>query len=206
MSNDKRKERVEFVEQAYDEVALTYHLQKDPSSNQELLERVRSLIPSDGEVLDVGCGSGIPVTKFFADLGYLTTGIDLSQSMIDLAAKNVPQATFLKRNMIELDFEEASFDAIVSFYALFHTPRELHERIIADFYKFLKPGGILLFSVGSTEWEGAEDFHGTLMWWSHYGPEPYVEFTKNAGFAIEFSEVIDDGEEKHFWIIGRKGT
>ena len=38
MSNDKRKERVEFVEQAYDEVALTYHLQKDPSSNQELLD------------------------------------------------------------------------------------------------------------------------------------------------------------------------
>ena len=59
--------------------------------------------------------------------------------------------------------------------------------------------------MGSSEWEGIEkDFHGTEMFWSHFGAEKNKEIIKNSGFEILFDEIDNSGGEKHQIIIAKK--
>ena len=80
-----------IVETGYDDIAHTYHEQRDKFKNNELLTEFSSLLPPHGNVLDVGCGAGVPVARFLVDAGFNVTGVDVSSSMLDLARDHVRQ-------------------------------------------------------------------------------------------------------------------
>ena len=85
----------QFVETGYDTIACAYHDSKDPMHNMDLLERLGCLLPAKSEVLDVGCGAGVPNAKYLSDQGHSVTGIDISSKMLELARKNVPSGKFV---------------------------------------------------------------------------------------------------------------
>ena len=91
--------------------------------------------------------------------------------------------------MESLDFKNNTFDALVCSYAIFHIKREKHSAIYQRFSEILKPGGIILISVGYSDWEGIEDFYGTDMYWSHYSWEISLALFKEAGFEILHHEI-----------------
>ena len=195
-----------LVQEGYDKIAPVYHEQRNQFKNQSILELFSHYVGSEGHILDLGCGSGVPVAKFLLNKGIEITGIDISQSMLDLARKNIPSATLIKQNMRQVDFPKNTFDGVVCFYALYHVPRVNHRDILKNIFRMLKPGGVLVFSIGSSAWEGVEDFHGTQMYWSHYAPGVYGDMLEEIGFDIVFAEDIDHGEETHFWFIVSKGA
>jgi 2-polyprenyl-3-methyl-5-hydroxy-6-metoxy-1,4-benzoquinol methylase len=45
------------------------------------LDRFCALIPSSGEVLDYGCGAGVPLAEYLSERGYAVTGIDSSAGL-----------------------------------------------------------------------------------------------------------------------------
>ena len=163
-----------------------------------------SLLPKGARILDAGCGAGVPVAKFLVDRGYSVTGIDFSTSMINLACQQVPGAEFLEGDMTHLTFPANSFDGVVSTYAIIHVPKEKHTTIYQNFYRVLKPGGILFFSTGPDAWEATEDYMGTTMFWSHPQKETSLALVKQAGFEIIRDEVLERGGETHYWIFARK--
>jgi 2-polyprenyl-3-methyl-5-hydroxy-6-metoxy-1,4-benzoquinol methylase len=91
-----------------------------------LLAGFSSLLPPGGDVLDIGCGAGVPVARFLVRAGFKVTGVDVSSSMLELARVHVPEANFVKMDMRQLEFDADCFDGICAFYSLFHVPREEH--------------------------------------------------------------------------------
>ncbi len=69
------------------------------------------------EVLDIGCGSGLPVTRELVNKDFRVTGVDISNSMIRVAKKNVPQAKYVRSSMTDIKFKD-KFDGIVSSYSM----------------------------------------------------------------------------------------
>jgi len=69
---------------------------------KEYLNDIITHIPKNGEILDIGCGTGEPIAKFFIDHGYSATGIDASQKMIDLCLKRFPENIFFVADMRKL--------------------------------------------------------------------------------------------------------
>jgi ubiquinone/menaquinone biosynthesis C-methylase UbiE len=195
-----------IVETGYDDIARTYHEQRDKFKSSELLAGFSSLLPPGGDVLDVGCGAGIPVVRFLVDAGFKVTGVDVSSSMLELARVHVPEANFVKMDMRQLEFDTECFDGICAFYSLFHVPREEHLQVLIGFSRLLRKDGILLFSSGRCAWEGIEDFHGTRMFWSHPDREVTRQLVMDAGLAVMMSEVQERGGEKHYWVMAKKGT
>jgi ubiquinone/menaquinone biosynthesis C-methylase UbiE len=195
-----------MVENGYDDIARTYHEQRDKFKSNELLAGFSSLLPPAGDVLDVGCGAGVPVARFLVRAGFKITGVDVSSSMLELARVHVPEASFVKMDMRQLGFDAGCFDGICAFYSLFHVPREEHLKVLVGFNRLLRQGGILLFSTGSGAWEGVEDFHGARMFWSHPDREVTRQLVTDAGFAVIMSEVLEHGGEEHFWVVARKST
>jgi ubiquinone/menaquinone biosynthesis C-methylase UbiE len=196
----------EIVESGYDNIARTYHEQRDKFKSNELLSAFSSLLPPGGDVLDVGCGAGVPVARFLVDAGFKVTGIDISSSMLKLARVHVPEATFTKMDMRQLEFDAASFDGICAFYSLFHVPREEHLQVLIRFSRALRQDGVLIFSSGKSAWQGVENFHGARMFWSNPNREVTRQLVVDAGFAVIVSEVLEHGGEKHCWVIARKST
>jgi len=197
-------EKEEIVEESYDKIAEEYHISKGIFDNEKELKEFASLLPKKAKILDVGCGAGVPVTKFLINAGFEVTGIDLSEKMLKLAREHVPKAKFVKMNMTSMDFPENSFDGLVSFYAIFHVSREKHLDIFKRFHKILKPDAIMLVSLGASEWEGtSEDFHGAKMFWSFYSPERSLQLIKDSCFKILSDKKISSGVENHYWILAK---
>ena len=194
----------DLVKKGYNKVAGRYLLQRDQFKNNKYLDHLISLLKPGALILDIGCGAGVPVDKYLFDKGFKITGMDISEKQIELAKKNLPNCSFEVKDMSEVGEGEYHVDAVVSFYAIFHIPREMHLDLFKKINAFLPRGGYLLVTMGSSDWEGSEDFHGTEMWWSHYGAEKNEEIIKQAGFKIIQNEIDDSGGEKHQVILAEK--
>lgn len=98
------------------------------------------------DVLDLGTGSGY-VAFLLAELGHRTTGIDLSDGMLEQARANIVaesstnRPAFLTGDAVDPDFAPASFDAIVGRYVAW-TFRDTQEALVR-WLELLRPGGTL---------------------------------------------------------------
>tara|TARA_Y100000310_G_scaffold337112_1_gene423322 strand:+ start:714 stop:1088 length:375 start_codon:yes stop_codon:yes gene_type:complete len=63
-----------------------------------------SKLPKNASVLDFGCGPGLPITKELIKRGFKVTAIDISDTMIKEAKKNVPEAKYIQLSMTGIDF------------------------------------------------------------------------------------------------------
>jgi ubiquinone/menaquinone biosynthesis C-methylase UbiE len=207
-----KRDSKDIVREGYDRIAEQYDEYSSQFNDEAQISEFMSLVKPGGHVLDVGCGTGIPFTRALVDSGFQVVGIDISQKMLDLAKKHVPEATFEIRDMRALEFEDDSFDGIVSAYAVFHIPRTEHFSLFQDFHRILKKGGFLLFSVGSREdasdgvWEWVE-LHAVPMYWSNNPASKTLELVKSADFEIVFARNVETQTETdteiHFWILAR---
>ena len=183
-----------LVMAAYNRCAMDYASQRRATAGPELNLITERLKPGSS-VLDVGCGAGIPVARHLAET-FDVTGIDISSSMIALARKNVPSARFVHADVVETEFPEGSFDAIVSYYSIFHIPRQEHRELLRRFARWLRPGGLLLFTVAKND-DGPgyteDDFFGETMYWSNFGPSTYRKLLADSGFRIDQEGIAGAG-------------
>ena len=194
----------EMVKKSYNKIAASYYSHRDLNKFNGELDKFVDLLPKNGHVLDVGCGAGIPTGKYLVGRDLKVTGIDISDTMLEMARKNVPEANFINKDMNNLDFNENSFDGIISVYALFHVPKKNHPNIFEQFFKILRSGGILLINTGTSESEGVSNFFGEPMFWSNYDPKKTLEIVKSVGFSILFEGVLVRGGEFQYWIFAKK--
>ena len=195
----------DLVRKGYDEAAEAYIATRNIFHSKKYLEAFCKLVPKGRTVLDVGCGGGKPIDDYLVSRGLAVNGIDISPKQIALAKQHVPEAFYEVKDMSYLVEGEYGVDGIVSFYAVFHTPREKHPELFTILASFLPTGGPLLITMGSSEWEGTEDdFHGVKMFWSHYDAKKNTQMIKEAGFEIILDEIDTSGNEKHQVILAKK--
>lgn len=112
---------------------------------REEAERMRILLRlRPGErVLDVGCGPGNTLRRLVDEVGPegLAVGVDpaagmLSRAVADTDADNV---VYVRADGAALPFEDASFDAVSCFGALYLVDRPFD--VIEELVRVLKPGG-----------------------------------------------------------------
>jgi ubiquinone/menaquinone biosynthesis C-methylase UbiE len=141
--------------------------------------------------LDAGCGAGVPVTRILSQ-SYDVIGVDSSDEQIRLARELVPHAQFICQDMTELDFPDKSFDAICSYYAIIHIPRQEHWSLLRNFHRMLKPVGLVLLSMGFSDSavDIEEDFFGARMYWSHFDAETNLKMLADCGFNVVWSDIV----------------
>ncbi len=174
------------------------------------LNKLMGLLPKGEKVLDLGCGPGTPIDAYLVEEGFDVTGVDFCRRLLALAIEEVPQGKFVEGDFSKIEFDEESFDAVISLYAIFHIPRKEHENLFLRMRRFLKPHGLILVTLGTSgnEYGEEENWCGaTTMAWSQYDPDTYREIISNVGFTILDSafegEPTDD--EYHFWLLAQKG-
>jgi SAM-dependent methyltransferase len=207
-----RSEPKRIVAEGYDLIANEYaefvaRARDDPRHRYTalLLEK----LPSGARVLELGCGGGVPTTRLLAER-FAVTGVDISAGQIELARRQVPGATFVQADMTALDWPEGSFDAVAAFYSLTHVPRREHWRLVRLIARWLRPGGLLVATMGASSSPDAvdDDWLGAPMFFSHYGARANRRMVRDAGLGIVSARVEqtdEDGEAVPFlWIVAEK--
>ncbi|MFJ1703545.1 class I SAM-dependent methyltransferase [Kitasatospora sp. NPDC088346] len=107
-------------------------------------------------VLDLGCGRGAVLFAAAAAVGPRGTavGIDLAPGMVrrtaaDAAALGLPQVVVRLGDAEQPDFPDGSFDAVLSSFAVIHTPDPVAALTAA--HRLLAPGGLFGFTAFGPE-------------------------------------------------------
>ena len=101
------------------------------------------------ELLDLGCGTGNHALVL-AENGFQVTGVDISQTAIDLANKKAEEKKFkikfIQGDMIDLDLHH-QFDICISMFSSLCYITDINQFKIAltNIYQHLKPDGVLIF-------------------------------------------------------------
>ncbi len=108
-------------------------------------------------VLEVGCGQGALVNHL-GPLGARIVGMDMSDASLRRAAEGKKELGNHTVNLMQADaeklpFADASFDAVVSFGVLHHTPDT--DGAVQEVRRVVKPGGtatVMLYRTGNPKW------------------------------------------------------
>jgi SAM-dependent methyltransferase len=97
-----------------------------------------------GQVLDVGCGTGLLATRL-AGAGYEVTGIDPSEGMLDVLRARTPEVDGVRGSGTALPFADDTFDLVLSVAVMHHIadPGEVR-RALREMVRVAKPSGRIL--------------------------------------------------------------
>jgi demethylmenaquinone methyltransferase/2-methoxy-6-polyprenyl-1,4-benzoquinol methylase len=119
----------------------------DKRWRRSVVEKLRPLLSSEAQVLDVACGTGDLSIALFENIGARVTGVDFCRPMLERAARKQPRIAFVEGDALQLPFKEQVFDAVTIAFGL----RNLSsvEQGLGELRRVLKPNGwaaILEFS------------------------------------------------------------
>ncbi len=169
---------------AYNRIAAWF----DASRTRALIERpwldalAQALTPG-AAILDLGCGTGEPILRYFAERGFELTGMDASAAMIDIAARRFPSMRCIVGDMRH-PMLPAAFDAVIAWHSLFHLPQADQRAMFRTFARCLKAGGLLMFTSGSEQGETWSDNGGAMLYHASLDVDEYRRLLDAHGFRI----------------------
>lgn len=134
--------RQEKIRDHYDAVADTYDHHYDHPRGRNyhthLSDYLIRALPEQGDLLDIGCGTGLFIEKYLLH-GGTAVGVDISCRMVERARLRCPGCGFIAGNGEAIPFRDNSFDAVASLmvFSYFRHP----ETMLAETFRVLRPGG-----------------------------------------------------------------
>jgi SAM-dependent methyltransferase len=201
-----------IVEQGYDRVAERHRAWSAGIRQDERLRYTHELLdrlPSGAAVLELGCGQGTPTTRLLAER-FNVTGVDISTRQLELARNAVPNATFLHADMASLDLPPQTFDGVAAFFSLIHVPREEHAALLERIARWLRPGGVLVATMGVRDSPGdvEENWLGAPMFFSHWDAATNRHLVEQAGLRIisarEETSDEDGAPVTFLWVVAEQ--
>ena len=99
----------------YDLIAEWYASRRHQSSvGVTEVESLIAAMPAGASVLDVGCGTGLPLTAVLLAAGCQVLGVDSSPRMLERFRMNCPDTPFICSPIQACDFGDQRFHAAIA--------------------------------------------------------------------------------------------
>jgi SAM-dependent methyltransferase len=131
----------------YEAVADTFRVARERAGvGAGLLTHWARSLPQGAAVLDLGCGTGVPVTAALAHAGCQVWGIDAAPSLVRVFQERFPQFLVACEDLGTSSFFGRRFDAVVAVGVLFLLPSDMQRQLIRQVADALSPDGRFLFT------------------------------------------------------------
>ncbi len=152
-------------------------------------------LPRGAAVLDVGCGSGKPITSVLIDEGLNVYAVDAAPSMVEAFRHNFPNVPIACESALDSSFFARLFDGVVAWGLMFLLQPDDQRRLIQRITGTLVPGGRLLFTSEARPlvWNDAM----TGLESRSLGAVEYRRLLAAAGLSV-ISEYDDEGQNYYY--------
>ena len=133
-------------------------------------------------LLDFGCGPGRDLVALTA-LGHVVTGLDGAPAFVHMARAN-SGCVVLEQSFFALALGAGAFDGVFANASLFHVPRAVLPRVLAQLFRSLVPGGALFCSNPRSFEDSWEGWQGE-RYGSYLTIDGWSGLISAAGFVIE---------------------
>ena len=158
-------------------------------------------------MVDLGCGAGVPTTARLAER-FAVTGVDVSAEQLRRARRLVPAARFVHADMTAFDPGEESVDGVTACYSLTHLPADHQPAMLRRIAGWLRPGGLVLASLGTGGGDWSGEWLGVSMFFSSIEPDAARAALTEAGLEIELDETATihepEGDATFLWLMARR--
>lgn len=107
------------------------------------------------EIVDLGCGTGVPVSEVLIEAGYRLWAVDASPSLLAHFARRFPDVPTACEAVQHGGLFDRRFDGAVAVGLMFLMREDDQRKLIANVSRALRPGGRFLFSAPTqkADWE-----------------------------------------------------
>ncbi|MET8570735.1 class I SAM-dependent methyltransferase [Streptomyces sp. NPDC004783] len=155
------------------------------AAHRRSLERLLGRLAPGSRVLDVGSGTGRPTAETLAAAGHRVVGVDVSPVMVDLAARQVPAASFRCADIRDVPLEDGSFDAVCVYFSLLQLDRREQADVVGRLVRALAPGGHLVLATVPLDVEGVDAvFMGQPVRVTSFAAPDLVAVAEAAGLEV----------------------
>jgi len=186
----------------YEAVAESFRaFREDAQVGADAVASWARTLPSGAEVLDLGCGAGIPVTEQLVGAGCAVWGIDASPALLARYRKRFPQCVSACEDLVASPLFGRTFHAAIAVGVIFLLSPDHQRQLIRHVGTALAPGGEFLFTAPAPTAQWTDILTGRP---SHgLGAVAYAAALDAAGFTL-LREFEDEGANNYF--LARKGV
>ena len=130
----------------YEGIAEAFMRARTPSIGPTVVRRWARSLPAGASVLDIGCGSGIPISEALLEEGFAVYGVDASETLIAKFRERFPGVPVECSPVEDSLFFSRRFDAAVAWGLMFLLSADAQRGLIGKVARALNRDGRLLFT------------------------------------------------------------
>ncbi|WP_208350422.1 class I SAM-dependent methyltransferase [Pseudaestuariivita rosea] len=201
---DRIKPGPDDIHAVYERQAAIYDARRSRALFEaRWLARFAKCLRTNAHILDLGCGAGEPIARWFMAEGFHVTGADFSEAMLNIARKRWPDGDWRLADMRTLDLGQ-HFDGIVAWNSFFHLDPKAQRDTIARMAAHLRPGGSILVTVGPKAGEVSGIVGDEPVYHASLSPAEYAACLEDNGLRMTGFLADDPETERHSVLMARK--
>jgi SAM-dependent methyltransferase len=184
----------------YERIAPDFIASRGGSVGVGMVAAWARTLPAAAAILDLGCGSGVPITETLVHAGFQLFGVDASPTMVASFRARFPQHAVQCAAAEEADFFGRTFDGIVAWGLLFLLDADTQRQLIAKMAGALRTGGRLLFTAprAACSWRDVMTGQTSIS----LGLDEYRRQLEAGGLTLIGTET-DEGDNHHYLAVKR---
>ncbi len=195
----------QLVKLGWNEYAKVTKAERNISPEYSVLKMFSDMLPKNSDVLDIGCGSGRPITQYLSDEGHRLLRIDISPGQIGKARLQLVKSNVAIADMMNYKYPDDHYHGLVCLHSLVHVERIYHSKLLKIFYRALKPGGLILISINTDSKEGISYLNSDIpMFYSHFDEFESIKNITSANFSIIYKTAVYVHKYKYIYVIAKK--
>ena len=153
-------------------------------------------LAEDAQVLDLGCGTGVPISQVLIKRGFHVYGVDASPTMIAAFQALFPNVPVQCCAVEDSNFFGKTFDGVVAWGLFFLIDVEGQRNLIRKISGVLRSGGKLLFTAPSQSCSWLDGMTGRQS--LSLGFNAYQKMLRDE--ALSLVETRSDEGENHYYL------
>lgn len=178
--------------QIYERYAREWDAERNRSKwhDQGWHDRFVNSLPEGATVLDLGCGSGMPVAHHLVQHGFRVTGVDTSPTLIALCRSRMPEQEWIVADMRVIALQ-CRFEGILGWDSFFHLTSEDQRNMFAVFAAHAASSAFLMFNTGPQHGEAIGEYRGEPLYHASLDAAEYQGLLDQFGFEVVAHTVED---------------
>ncbi len=152
-------------------------------------------LPRGGSVIDIGCGSGVPITASLIESGLAVSAIDASPALVEALHQRFPAVEVACEPAEHSRFFGRTFDGAVAVGLMFLLPEAAQRDLIERIAAVLEPGGRFLFTAPRQVCTWDDVLTGRRS--ASLGAEAYASILCRSGLRL-VGEPVDEGGNHYY--------